>query len=183
MAYRTTIAQMCVIRAAVASLFGVRLAFRRGRGEGGQRLAGGIGGDQARHGAEVHAEAAGIVELRDQAKISQARLRAEAERTFRHLPRQRLAGVQPLGDGVMRPGVRLVLVWPSAFSRFSTFRFCTAWISQAMARAKARTRARITGSAGSSGGIGWVSSRYSMMARTGSAVPSSSARAGTSPWG
>ena len=54
--------------------------------------------------------------------------------------------------------------WPSAFTRFMTLRFCTAWISAAIAWAKARTLARAAGSRGSSGGAGWVSSRYSQIA-------------------
>ena len=43
---------------------------------------------------------------------------------------------------------------PSWRSRFSTFRFCTGWVSQASAMAKARTLARRSESFGNSGGSG-----------------------------
>src|SRR5262249_13099872 len=52
-------------------------------------------------------------------------------------------------------------------------------VSQAMSWARPRTRARANGSVGSSGGCGWVSSRYSMMASdSNSIVPSFSISAG-----
>src|SRR6478609_8070928 len=54
------------------------------------------------------------------------------------------------------------------------------WPSQATISARPRTRARPRASFGSSGGVGWVSSRYSMMASDwNSVVPSSSTSAGS----
>ena len=69
-------------------------------------------------------------------------------------------------------------------SRASTFRFCTGWVSQAIASAKARAFARCKASKGNSGGVGWVSSSHSMMASDWvSTPPSPSSSVGTSPCG
>ncbi len=56
-------------------------------------------------------------------------------------------------------------------------------MSQATASAMERTRARSSAARGSSGGSGWVSSRYSMMASDWPSTAPPSSSAGTSPWG
>ncbi len=69
------------------------------------------------------------------------------------------------------------------FRYFSTRRLFSGWVSQAMPNARSRTRARPSASAGSSGGSGCVSSRYSMMARDWPMTASPSTSVGTSAVG
>ena len=75
----------------------VGLAFGRSGGEGGKLFAGGLGQKEPVEADEVHAEVAGVEELRDEADVGESGAFAEAEWSLRWRY-EFLAGVESIRD-------------------------------------------------------------------------------------
>src|SRR5258706_795118 len=88
-----------------APLFGVRLIFRRGLGEGRQRGARGLDAKESGIGGEVAAEAPGVGELRHEANVGQRRRGAEREPAAPRRARHLLQRAEAEADPVSGPAV------------------------------------------------------------------------------